>query len=51
MNKHRLINITLAALMAAILSLSYLLDGPSEIETMRNVQADLVDAQLMGALK
>ena len=51
MSKHRLINLALAALLAAIMSLSYLLDGPDDIETMRNVQADLVDAQLMGALK
>ena len=50
MSKHRLINLALAALLAAILSLSCLLDGPDDIETMRNVQADLVDAQLMGAL-
>lgn len=51
MSKHRLINLALAALLAAILSLSCLLDGPDDIETMRNIQADLVDAQLMGALK
>ena len=45
MSKHRLINLALAALLAAIMSLSYLLDGPSEIDTMRLIQADLIEAQ------
>lgn len=42
--------IALTLLLSAIMSASWLLDGPSEIETMRNVQADLVDAQTAGVL-
>jgi len=51
MSPHRLINIVLACVIAAVMSASYLLDGPSEIETMRSIQADLIDAQTMGVLK
>lgn len=51
MSKHHLRTAALAAAIALILSASYLLDGPSEIETMRSIQADLVDAQTAGVLK
>jgi hypothetical protein len=44
MSKHRAFNIFLVAVMAAILSASYLLDGPSDLDAMRAVQASKQDA-------
>ena len=44
MSKHRAFNVFLAIVMAAILSASYLFDGPSELDAMRATQASKQDA-------
>lgn len=45
MTPHRLLNIALAGAIAAMLSLSYLLDGPSDLEAARDTAASVTDAQ------
>jgi len=51
MTRHRLTNSALAvisaALFAAVLSTSYLLDGPSELQAARDTAASVADAQRM----
>ena len=44
MTQHRAINWLLAILIASMLSSTYLLDGPTEIEAEQAVQANLHDA-------
>ena len=44
MTPHRLLNLAIAAAMLVALSMSYLLDGPSEIEAMQATQAAKQDA-------
>jgi len=44
MTPHRLLNLAIVAAMLVALSMSYLLDGPSEIEAAQAVAADLDDA-------
>jgi len=45
MTPHRLLNLTLAAAIALVLSTSYLLDGPSELDAIRATAASVADAQ------
>jgi hypothetical protein len=45
MTPHRRLNLALAAAIAVILSTSYLLDGPSEIDAARATAASVLDAQ------
>lgn len=44
MTPHRALNYTLAAAMAAVLSLSYLLDGPTELQAAQATQLAKQDA-------
>lgn len=44
MTPHRFLNLAIVAAMLVALSMSYLLDGPSEIEAAQAVAADLDDA-------
>ena len=44
---HRAINWLLAIILALLLSGTYLLDGPSELDAIQAVQADLHDAIAM----
>jgi len=44
MTPHRALNWALAALLAVLLASTHLLDGPSEIETLQAVAADVQDA-------
>ena len=44
MTPHRLLNLAIVAAMLVALSASYLLDGPSELDAIEAVEADLQDA-------
>ena len=44
MSLHRATNLALAAAIAAIMSCAYLLDGPSDIDALRDTQASKQDA-------
>lgn len=44
MTRHRALNWTLAALLALLLSTSYLLNGPTELQATQAVAADVQDA-------
>lgn len=44
MTPHRALNWALATLIALAMSTAYLLDGPSDIEAMQEVAADVTDA-------
>lgn len=44
MTPSRLLNLALVAAMALVLSCSYLLDGPDDIEAMQDVATDVQDA-------
>lgn len=46
MTTHRILNLCLAALIAAIMSMAYMLYGPSELEAAQEVADDLADAEL-----
>jgi len=45
MSFHRFINLALAGVICAILSLSYLLDGPSEIDAAKATADSVTDAR------
>ena len=51
MTPHRAINWLLAIILALLLSSTYLLDGPSELDAMQAVQADLLAAIAMSNTK
>ena len=51
MSQHRAINWLLAIILALLLSSTYLLDGPTELEAAQAVQADLHDAIAMANTK
>ena len=51
MTQHRAINWLLAIILALLLSSTYLLDGPSELDAMQAVQADLLAAIAMSNTK
>ena len=44
MTTHRALNWLLATVIALLLSTAYLLDGPSDIDAMQDVAADVTDA-------
>jgi len=49
MTRHRLINWTLAALIALGLSCTYLLDGPTELDAIQATADSVIDAQIAAA--
>jgi len=49
MTPHRLLNLALAAAIAVVLSTSYLLDGPSELDAIQATAASVLDAQAAAA--
>ena len=51
MTQHRALNWLLAIIIALLLSGTYLLDGPTEIEAAQAVQSDLRDAIAMANTK
>lgn len=51
MTQHRALNWLLAIITAMLLSSTYLLDGPSELEAAQAVQADLQAAIAMANTK
>ena len=51
MTQHRALNWLLAIITAMLLSSTYLLDGPTDLEAAQAVQADLQDAVAMANTK
>jgi hypothetical protein len=49
MSAHRFLNLALATVIAVVLSCSYLLDGPSDIDAARDTEASVVDAKTAAA--
>jgi hypothetical protein len=45
MTAHRFINLMIVAALAVILSTSYLLDGPSDLDALQDTAASVIDAQ------